>query len=59
MGWQKCPICNGTGSVITGSECKCCEGKMIISELTGLPPTSDKKTEIKKGDLQGLFIAKK
>lgn len=42
--WQKCPICNGTGNssqhyaeTVT-STCKVCEGKGIISELTGLPP---------------------
>lgn len=42
--WQKCPICNGTGNssqhyaeAVTFT-CKVCEGKGIISELTGLPP---------------------
>lgn len=42
--WQKCPICNGTGSApITQSSngtCTVCQGKKIISEVNGLPPTS-------------------
>ncbi len=42
--WQKCPICNGTGNrpVLEGdilsNKCKVCEGKGIISTITGLPP---------------------
>jgi DnaJ-class molecular chaperone len=42
--WQKCPICNGTGKVSeplsnnTSTTCTVCQGKKIISELTGLPP---------------------
>ena len=39
--WQKCPICNGTGVIIKNyseNNCKTCDGKGIISELTGLPP---------------------
>ena len=42
--WQKCPICNGTGNsynnmtMNTSSTCKTCNGKGIISEITGLPP---------------------
>lgn len=43
MGFQKCPICNGTGTIasgnyITSTICPVCQGKRIISELTGLPP---------------------
>ena len=44
MGFQKCPICDGTGkqtntlSSATYITCKTCEGSGIISELTGLPP---------------------
>lgn len=47
--WQKCPICNVVGqtevnytgcSIMTSHEtCRVCNGKGIISELTGLPPT--------------------
>jgi DnaJ-class molecular chaperone len=42
--WQKCPVCNGTGKVSdtlsnsTSATCTVCQGKKIISELTGLPP---------------------
>ena len=46
MSWQKCPICNGTGiepGPFTTSNstpiCTICQGKKIISELTGLPPS--------------------
>lgn len=38
--YQKCPICNGTGIAMTiqssNSVCPTCQGKRIISELTGL-----------------------
>lgn len=48
MSWQRCPICNGTGidpNPGLGSSnacpvCPTCEGKRIISELTGLPPVT-------------------
>lgn len=42
--WQRCPICEGTGIYQgqgTFSEipvCPTCNGKRIISTLTGLPP---------------------
>ena len=42
--WQQCPICNGTGkiheplSTATHSVCTVCQGKKIISSLTGNPP---------------------
>ena len=43
--WQKCPMCNGTGSdpnwlVHNGNKPKCptCKGERIINELTGKPP---------------------
>lgn len=44
--WQKCPICNGTGSVpailsTTSSQiCTVCNGAKIISKLNGLPPAN-------------------
>lgn len=53
--WQKCPICEGTGfyslplSATTTEKCSVCDGKKIISELTGLPPNNtEQKTEQKK-----------
>jgi hypothetical protein len=49
--WQKCPVCAGTGKVYedfpfptnTGSTsfgriCPACQGKRMVSKLTGLPP---------------------
>lgn len=51
--WQKCPICNGEGSITKlipydgrstvvsspiSSVCPVCKGQRIISELNGLPP---------------------
>lgn len=53
MSYQKCPICNGTGSdpfIVTGSltsyPCPTCKGTRIISELTGLPPVVEEKHDI-------------
>jgi DnaJ-class molecular chaperone len=44
QGWQRCPICEGTG-IYQGQgtfheipTCPTCNGKRIISTLTGLPP---------------------
>ena len=51
--WQKCPICNGTGEVFPvgisngPKKCDVCNGKKIISKLTGKPP-KDKDKEISK-----------
>jgi DnaJ-class molecular chaperone len=48
--WQKCPICNGTGcnnsldGGIFTNKCRTCDGKGIISEVTGLPPNNYYKT---------------
>ena len=49
MTYQICPKCEGTGTIWTVSaiqtaRCPVCEGKMIISTLTGQPPP-DKKPE--------------
>lgn len=45
MSWQKCPVCNGEGTICipisyagTNPVCPTCKGARIISELTGLPP---------------------
>lgn len=41
--WQACPICKGLGKVDTEHEgrqtCTVCNGRKIIGEITGLPPT--------------------
>lgn len=60
--WLKCPICNGTGRVAveiynttnSNPTCTCtvCNGAKIISELTGLPPSSTPAPF--KGLLQGI-----
>lgn len=49
--YQKCPICNGSGQVpphpgssATSEQCDVCQGKKIISELTGLPPNYSEGT---------------
>jgi hypothetical protein len=48
--WQKCPICNGTGSSPkTFSSipiCPTCNGHRIISELIGKPPAYEIKTDV-------------
>lgn len=59
--WQKCPICNGTGSeptilLTTASQiCTVCNGAKIISSLSGLPPAnhSPEKQE-KKQDFRDV-----
>jgi len=48
MGFQKCPVCNGTGRHsdfgLTDATCPVCEGKRIINEMTGRPPQDSKPT---------------
>jgi DnaJ-class molecular chaperone len=41
--WELCPKCDGEGRTyadmtIMTEQCNVCNGKMIISKLTGLPP---------------------
>lgn len=52
MGFQKCPVCNGTGKHsefgLTDATCPVCEGKRIINEMTGRPPQDSKPTIIEK-----------
>lgn len=50
--FEKCPICNGTGKDFLGCKCTVCNGKKIISSLTGLPPVNF--TEIKPIELKNL-----
>lgn len=43
MGFQICPLCKGSGTIVNGSysagtKCPVCHGTRIINELTGLPP---------------------
>ena len=51
--WQKCPICNGTGTLpfngtySTTPICPTCNGSRIISEINGLPPSSVPISSIK------------
>jgi DnaJ-class molecular chaperone len=47
MSWQKCPVCNGSGSNYnnlyqTSGLCSTCNGHGIISALTGAPPAFQK-----------------
>lgn len=56
MGFQKCPICNGTGfECVLGTQIKCtvCDGQKIISELTGKPP---KSPEVKTSGPQDMLV---
>ena len=53
--WQKCPICNGVGEVFPvgisngPKECSVCNGKKIISKLTGEPPKDKPESKV-RGD---------
>lgn len=43
MSWQKCTVCDGSGTVLeffTGKTMKCqtCQGHRIINDITGKPP---------------------
>ena len=55
MSWQKCPVCNGNGTIVIpgtlkgSNPCPTCNGHRIISELTGKPPTYETKTGVPTG----------
>lgn len=52
--WQKCPVCDGKGTISGLSTiappigCTVCNGKKIISSTTGKPPVDPKEKEEKK-----------
>jgi hypothetical protein len=35
--WERCPVCNGSGSTPAHSECRVCEGSGIIHSVLGTP----------------------
>jgi DnaJ-class molecular chaperone len=58
--YQKCPICNGTGTLMNNFgqilKCEVCNGKMIIDEITGLPPQfPEAEVNEDKSNFQGHF----
>lgn len=61
--WQVCPMCKGSGVVLrledmtVNSVCPVCQGKMIINELTGLPPLFPQITPPQPYYLQSPTIA--
>lgn len=51
--WQRCPICDGTGTKIVSMVssnslplCDVCNGMKIISTVNGLPPVGTPQTVI-------------
>ena len=67
MGFQKCPVCNGTRKEIntlsncTHVMCKICKGTGLINEWTGLPPsnTDDINSGINgEGETQQEYLGK-
>ena len=57
MGFQKCPVCSGTGKSVTefNSACHVCQGYGIISDVTGEPPKKVVTTNTSGEDF-GIFI---
>ena len=62
--FQKCPICNGTGTLMNSFgqvlKCEVCNGTKIIDEMTGRPPafsTEPSEEEKRASALRGLEMA--
>ena len=57
MGFQKCPVCEGSGKLTTefNSTCHVCQGYGIISDVTGEPPKKAVTTNTSGEDF-GIFI---
>ncbi len=48
MSWQSCPHCQGSGmGSAYGIKCPVCDGKYIINEANGKPPSEEEKGEVK------------
>lgn len=62
--WQKCPVCNGTGTVnlypqIGGSwsdVCPHCGGQHVVSILNGQPPNNPVNATTSSGTDQPIVI---
>ena len=52
MSWQKCPVCNGEGSIEVSTEnyetCSVCKGRKIIDSDTGQAPKKPRPTNQQK-----------
>lgn len=52
MSFQKCPVCDGSGvtyyplSSTSSAVCETCNGSRIISEVTGLPPSTSNQVQV-------------
>ena len=59
--WQKCPVCEGTGTVYDITEitclvkCSVCNGTKIINEITGLPPLYIEESPINIDEMKELW----
>ena len=64
--WQVCPLCKGSGSVLSnlsssssGATCTVCNGKRIISTLTGLPPNYELHKELRNKKQESIVDLEK